>query len=53
VSPTGGKEEATSIIFWFAHGWFWFHPAGRMAFTSVGAVVWPYYLEARATKPVR
>jgi len=37
-------------IFWFDHGWFWFIPLADGA-TSVGAVVWPYYLRARA-KPV-
>src|SRR3970282_2278178 len=37
-------------IFWFDHGWFWFIPLADGA-TSVGAVVWPYYLRSRA-KPV-
>jgi flavin-dependent dehydrogenase len=34
-------------IFWFEHGWFWYIPLADGA-TSVGAVVWPYYMKARA-----
>ncbi len=45
----GGREGDISI-FWFEHGWFWFIPLADGA-TSVGAVVWPYYLRQRA-KPV-
>jgi flavin-dependent dehydrogenase len=37
-------------IFWFEHGWFWFIPLAD-GVTSVGAVVWPYYLKSRR-KPV-
>jgi flavin-dependent dehydrogenase len=33
-------------VFWFEHGWFWFIPLADGA-TSVGAVVWPYYLKQR------
>ncbi|HSJ95632.1 MAG TPA: tryptophan 7-halogenase, partial [Myxococcota bacterium] len=46
-----GPEEGNIIIYWFEHGWFWFIPL-RDGVTSVGAVVWPYYLKAR-DKPVR
>lgn len=46
-----GKEEGNIIIFWFDHGWFWFIPL-KDGVTSVGAVVWPYYMKAR-DKPVR
>ena len=46
-----GPEEGNIIIFWFEHGWFWFIPL-KDGVTSVGAVVWPYYLKAR-DKPVR
>ena len=46
-----GKEEGNIIIFWFDHGWFWFIPLKDGA-TSVGAVVWPYYMKAR-DKPLR
>jgi flavin-dependent dehydrogenase len=46
-----GKEEGNIIIFWFDHGWFWFIPL-KDGSTSVGAVVWPYYMKAR-DKPVR
>jgi len=37
-------------IFWFEHGWFWFIPLAD-GVTSVGAVVWPYYMKTRS-KPV-
>ena len=33
-------------IFWFEHGWLWFIPLADGA-TSVGAVVWPYYMQRR------
>ena len=46
-----GREEGNIIIFWFDHGWFWFIPL-KDGVTSVGAVVWPYYMKAR-DKPVR
>ena len=45
-----GSREGDISIFWFAHGWFWFIPLADGA-TSVGAVVWPYYMKSR-TKPV-
>jgi flavin-dependent dehydrogenase len=37
-------------IFWFEHGWFWFIPLAD-GVTSVGTVVWPYYMRTRS-KPV-
>ena len=41
-------ERAGHIsIYWFDHGWFWFIPLHDGA-TSVGAVVWPYYLKSRS-----
>ena len=46
-----GKLEGNIIIFWFDHGWFWFIPL-KDGITSVGAVVWPYYMKAR-DKPLR
>jgi len=46
-----GKEGGNIIIYWFDHGWFWFIPL-KDGSTSVGAVVWPYYMKAR-DKPVR
>ena len=46
-----GREEGNIIIFWFDHGWFWFIPL-KDGITSVGAVVWPYYMKAR-NKPLR
>lgn len=46
-----GRDEGNIIIFWFDHGWFWFIPL-KDGVTSVGAVVWPYYMKSRA-KPVR
>lgn len=45
-----GKLEGNITIFWFAHGWFWFIPLADGT-TSIGAVVWPYYLKSR-NKPV-
>lgn len=38
-------------IFWFEHGWHWFIPL-RDGITSVGSVVWPYYMKRR-DKPLR
>jgi flavin-dependent dehydrogenase len=46
-----GKPGGNIMIFWFDHGWFWFIPL-KDGSTSVGAVVWPYYMKAR-NKPVR
>ncbi len=45
-----GRAEGNITIFWFEHGWFWFIPL-RDGATSVGAVVWPYYMKSR-TKPL-
>ena len=45
-----GEREGDITIFWFEHGWFWFIPLAD-GVTSVGAVVWPYYMKSRA-KPV-
>ena len=33
-------------VFWFEHGWLWFIPLAD-GVTSVGAVVWPYYMKGR------
>ena len=46
-----GQLEGNIIIFWFAHGWFWFIPL-KDGVTSIGAVVWPYYMKSRKV-PVR
>ena len=46
-----GRLEGNIILFWFDHGWFWFIPL-KDGVTSVGAVVWPYYMKSRK-KPVR
>jgi flavin-dependent dehydrogenase len=43
-----GKREGNVSIYWFDHGWFWFIPLVDGA-TSVGAVVWPYYMKSRST----
>lgn len=45
-----GRSAGDISIFWFEHGWFWFIPLAD-GVTSVGAVVWPYYMRSRA-KPV-
>jgi flavin-dependent dehydrogenase len=41
-----GRDEGNITIFWFDHGWFWLIPLADGA-TSIGAVVWPYYLKSR------
>jgi flavin-dependent dehydrogenase len=46
-----GEMEGNIIIFWFDHGWFWFIPL-KDGVTSVGAVVWPYYMKNR-DRPLR
>ena len=46
-----GRIGGNIIISWFEHGWFWFIPL-KDGITSVGAVVWPYYMKAR-NKPLR
>jgi flavin-dependent dehydrogenase len=45
------KRAGNISIYWFEHGWFWFIPLADGT-TSVGAVVWPYYMKRRKT-PVR
>jgi len=45
-----GEAAGNITVFWFEHGWFWFIPLADGT-TSVGAVVWPYYLKSR-TKPL-
>jgi flavin-dependent dehydrogenase len=44
-----GKAAGNITIFWFEHGWFWLIPLADGA-TSVGAVIWPYYLKTRNKK---
>lgn len=46
-----GERAGIISIYWFEHGWFWFIPLADGA-TSVGAVVWPYYMKNRGL-PVR
>jgi flavin-dependent dehydrogenase len=48
---TDEKRAGNITIYWFDHGWFWFIPLSDGA-TSIGAVVWPYYLKSRKV-PVR
>jgi flavin-dependent dehydrogenase len=43
---TEAKREGLISIYWFEHGWFWFIPLSDGT-TSVGAVVWPYYMKSR------
>jgi flavin-dependent dehydrogenase len=40
------KRAGLISIYWFEHGWFWLIPLAD-GITSVGAVVWPYYMKAR------
>jgi flavin-dependent dehydrogenase len=42
-----GERAGIISIYWFEHGWFWFIPLADGA-TSIGAVVWPYYMKSRA-----
>ena len=51
ATRNAGDEEGNIAVLWFEHGWFWFIPLADGA-TSIGAVVWPYYLKSR-TKPVK
>jgi len=46
-----GPQAGNISIYWFDYGWLWFIPLADGA-TSVGAVVWPWYLKQR-TIPVR
>ncbi|HEY1724717.1 MAG TPA: NAD(P)/FAD-dependent oxidoreductase [Steroidobacteraceae bacterium] len=43
-----GERAGHISIYWFEHGWFWFIPL-HDGISSVGAVVWPYYLKSRTT----
>jgi flavin-dependent dehydrogenase len=45
------KRAGNISIYWFEHGWFWFIPLAD-GVTSIGAVVWPYYMKSRKV-PVR
>jgi flavin-dependent dehydrogenase len=45
------KRAGNISIFWFEHGWMWLIPLADGA-TSIGAVVWPYYMKSRR-KPLR
>jgi flavin-dependent dehydrogenase len=45
------KRAGNISIFWFDHGWMWLIPLPD-GVTSVGTVVWPYYMKQR-TKPLR
>jgi flavin-dependent dehydrogenase len=47
--PAGERAGDVSIL-WFDHGWFWTIPLAD-GVTSVGAVVWPYYMKSRS-KPL-
>jgi len=50
VQRNEGKNEGNITIFWFPHGWIWLIPLANGK-TSIGAVIWPYYLKSR-TKPL-
>jgi flavin-dependent dehydrogenase len=41
-----GKRAGNVTVYWFDHGWFWVIPLADGT-TSVGAVVWPYYMKRR------
>jgi flavin-dependent dehydrogenase len=42
-----GERAGHITIYWFDHGWLWFIPLHDGA-SSIGAVVWPYYLKSRS-----
>jgi len=42
------RRAGLITIYWFEHGWIWFIPFSD-DISSVGAVVWPYYLKSRKT----
>lgn len=46
-----GRAAGNISIFWFEHGWFWFIPLVDGA-SSVGAVIWPYYMKTRRKRPL-
>jgi flavin-dependent dehydrogenase len=45
------KRAGNISLFWFDHGWMWLIPLADGA-TSIGAVVWPYYMKSRK-RPLR
>lgn len=51
VERNEGKAAGNITIFWFEHGWFWLIPLADGT-TSIGAVIWPYYLKMRNKKPL-
>lgn len=51
VQRSPGKAAGNITVYWFEHGWFWFIPLADGA-TSVGVVIWPYYLKTRKQKPL-
>ena len=46
-----GKAAGNITLYWFDHGWFWLIPLADGT-TSIGVVVWPYYLKTRNKKPL-
>ena len=46
---TEAKRAGLISIYWFEHGWFWFIPLAD-GITSIGAVVWPYYMRSRKSE---
>ncbi len=46
-----GKAAGNITLFWFDHGWFWYIPLADGS-TSVGVVVWPYYMKTRQKRPL-
>tara|TARA_R110001606_G_scaffold395664_2_gene568456 strand:- start:69773 stop:71095 length:1323 start_codon:yes stop_codon:yes gene_type:complete len=46
-----GKAAGNISLYWFDHGWFWLIPLVDGT-TSIGVVVWPYYLKTRNKKPL-
>jgi len=44
-----GKAAGNITLYWFDHGWFWLIPLADGT-TSIGVVVWPYYLKTRKNK---
>lgn len=50
VQRHDGSNAGNISIYWFDHGWLWLIPLADGT-TSVGAVVWPYYMKQRTVPP--
>jgi len=49
VERSQDRTAGDITIYWFEHGWFWVIPLAD-GVTSVGAVIWPYFLKTRKSR---